>query len=321
MKAILFSSSKSNHSGYVSCSLWITNELVVTCGDDQKLLFWNSLSPNEPIKSISLSIDGFPTCMDYHSTQTPGTDLSSTSFVLISNIKIESTANQIAIGATNGSFYLIPINWNGNKLEKSFKAHKGSIIVIRWSNDNSTLATAGEDGLIKIWSKVGMLRSTITVSNVLPVHAMSWSPDSNSLVYVNHKKLIIKSLSPQSKALEWIAHDRLITNIDWSLINNRILTVSEDGRVKIWEPDGRLLYFSGSHASPITSIRWSPDGELFAVSTFNSIKLHDSLGHCFHVEKLLLEGISFISWSLDSNQICLVCTNGQVLFVNIIDKV
>ena len=37
--------------------------------------------------------------------------------------------------------------------------------------------TGGEDGAVKIWSKSGMLRSTLA-TNTSPVYCVSWSPDS-----------------------------------------------------------------------------------------------------------------------------------------------
>ena len=41
------------------------------------------------------------------------------------------------------------------------EAHAGAIISIRWSYEGAALATCGEDGQIKIWSKGGMLRSAL----------------------------------------------------------------------------------------------------------------------------------------------------------------
>ncbi|XP_027197642.2 intraflagellar transport protein Oseg5 [Dermatophagoides pteronyssinus] len=319
MKFNLYSSSKLSHSGYVSCAIWINNELVLTCGDDRKLLFWHILTHTEPIKTLTLPTDAIPTTMHYYPHHGSFTSDSS----MLNLIKIDSSSNNsLAIGTTNGCFYLLPINWNGTKLDRTFEAHKGAIIVIRWSNDNgSTLATTGEDGLVKIWSKVGMLRSTIQVSNTSPVYALSWSPDSNSLAYVNQANLVIKSLSPQSKALEWMAHEGVIISIDWSPLNNRILTASEDGRIKIWDTTGRMIYVSGKHSSALTSVAWSSDGELFTASTFNSLELHDQFGHCLSMEKLSMEGLVSISWSPDIQQVCCVCSSGRVLFASVVDRI
>ena len=39
------------------------------------------------------------------------------------------------------------------------KAHKYSAIAVKWSYDGSSLASSGEDGVIKIWSRNGSFRN------------------------------------------------------------------------------------------------------------------------------------------------------------------
>jgi intraflagellar transport protein 80 len=52
----------------------------------------------------------------------------------------------------------------GPRLEKVVDAHKGAVIVVKWSNDGSALLSAGEDGQVKIWSRSIMLRSVLIPS-------------------------------------------------------------------------------------------------------------------------------------------------------------
>lgn len=65
-----------------------------------------------------------------------------------------------ALGFINGSFRIYS---KLGKLEKEVKeAHKnGALIHLKWSNDGGSLATCGEDGSIKVWSKTGNLRSNL----------------------------------------------------------------------------------------------------------------------------------------------------------------
>lgn len=317
MKFQLYLPFKSFHAGFASCVCWVNNELVITCGDDRKLLFWNSASFHEPARSVQLPIEAYPTSMHVLMSSSNGaTGMSIDS----GSSTISQSSHLIALGASNGLFYLFPLSWNSNRLDKCIEAHTGAVIVIRWSNDNSTLATGGEDGLIKIWSRAGMLRSTITGSS-LPLYALTWSPDSNSLAYGNANQLVVKSLSPQSKSLQWLAHEGLVTSLHWSALNALILSASEDARVKMWDSSGRLLFVSAVNSTVPSAVSWSADGELFAICTFNTVKLHDSSGTCLSVEKLSSEGIHALSWSPDSNQLCLVCSTGQVIFAYVVQKV
>lgn len=63
-----------------------------------------------------------------------------------------------------------------------------------WSNK-----TGGEDGQIKIWSRSGMLRSTIA-QEATPIYSATWSPDSNQILFTSNKMLVMKSLSANLKS-------------------------------------------------------------------------------------------------------------------------
>ena len=83
--------------------------------------------------------------------------------------------------------------------------------------------TGGEDGGVKIWSRSGMLRSTLA-QNGAPVYALSWSPDSQTVLYASGSILTIKALAPNSKPLQWKAHDALVLCVDWSATNGKIIS-------------------------------------------------------------------------------------------------
>lgn len=49
---------------------------------------------------------------------------------------------------------------------------------------------------------------------------------------------------------------------------------------QVWDEYGRAVYSSSSHDYPVTSVAWSDDGELFAVGSFNLLRLCDKAGVC-----------------------------------------
>ena len=65
----------------------------------------------------------------------------------------------IATGTENGILQLL--NKSGTVQKEIKDAHKGSIICIKFSNDQQTIASSGEDCILKLWSRNGMLRSEI----------------------------------------------------------------------------------------------------------------------------------------------------------------
>lgn len=64
----------------------------------------------------------------------------------------------LALACSDGTFKLVS---RAGRVEKSVaEAHMTAIISIKWSYEG-TLATAGEDGQIKTWSRGGMLRAQV----------------------------------------------------------------------------------------------------------------------------------------------------------------
>nr|XP_054408905.1 intraflagellar transport protein 80 homolog isoform X2 [Pongo abelii] len=173
-----------------------------------------------------------------------------------------------------GKFHLIS---KLGRVEKSVEAHCGAVLAGRWNYEGTALVTVGEDGQIKIWSKTGMLRSTLAQQGT-PVYSVAWGPDSEKVLYTAGKQLIIKPLQPNAKVLQWKAHDGIILKVDWNSVNDLILSAGEDCKYKVWDSYGRPLYNSQPHEHPITSVAWAPDGELFAVGSFHTLRLCDKTG-------------------------------------------
>ncbi|XP_066266233.1 intraflagellar transport protein 80 homolog [Branchiostoma lanceolatum] len=181
------------------------------------------------------------------------------------------------------------------------------------------MATAGEDGQVRIWSRSGMLRSTM-VQQGTPVYSLAWGPDSDQILYTSGRQLIIKPLQANAKPIQWKGHEGVILKVDWNAVNNLILSGGEDCRYKVWDSYGRLMFTSQVHDYPITSVSWAPDGELFAVGSFNTLRLCDKTGWSYALEKPNTGSVFNIAWSSDGTQIAGACGNGHVIFGHVIER-
>lgn len=47
---------------------------------------------------------------------------------------------------------------------------------------------------------------------------------------------------------------------------------------QVWDSFGRQMYQSGGLGYTITSVKWCPNGESFAVGAFNTLRLCDKTG-------------------------------------------
>lgn len=51
--------------------------------------------------------------------------------------------------------------------EKKVPAHHGAAVALSWNHEGSALVSGGEDGAVKVWSRNGMLRSTVAQNRAL----------------------------------------------------------------------------------------------------------------------------------------------------------
>lgn len=181
----------------------------------------------------------------------------------------------ILVTSTDGRFIILN---NSNRVEKNILAHSGAIISAVWSYDCSSFLTAGEDGIIKVWSRSGLLRSTV-VQLGTPIRLARWSATSSAILYAVENCLAIKPLNPNSKLVKWQAHDGLILCAAWAPLSNHIASGGEDYRYRIWDETGTILYNSPIvDEYPVTSVAFSPDSSLLLVGSFNTIRLCNATG-------------------------------------------
>ena len=187
-----------------------------------------------------------------------------------------SQTDTIALGTSDGTLKVISKTGKVEKIVDS--AHSTAIICIKWNSDGQAIATSGEDGIVKIWSRQGVLRSKL-VENSSPVYAISWSPDENYMLYSNEKNLSIKPIfKGGNKTLSWKAHDEIVLCVDWNFSNKLIISGGEDRKYKVWDQYGRNLFVSLPYNYVTTSIAWAPSGEYFAVGSFDMMRLCNKTG-------------------------------------------
>jgi intraflagellar transport protein 80 len=279
------------HSDFVTACGWVGNDLY-TCCDDKVV---HKLTAEGDLGGDVVTLESFPTDMHWFPS---------------ANKKQQS--DEFAAACSDGTYMLVRRN---GRIEKKIEAHKGAaVIAIRWNHEGTAIATAGEDGVVKIWSRSGMLRSTLAQTDS-SVYSLAWSPDSNSLCFSSGKEVIVKPLQPQAKQLMWKAHDGTVLKVDWNAVNSLIITGGEDRKYKVWDSFGRPLFSSKPLEFAVTAVAWSPNGELFGVGLYNSIRLCDRTGWTYSREMTETGSITSIAWTSDCTQLAGAGANGVCVCV------
>lgn len=99
-----------------------------------------------------------------------------------------------------------------------------------------------------------------------------------------------------------------------------IVSCGEDCKYRVWDQYGRQLYSSLPYDHVITSVKWSPNGEIFAVGAFEMLRLCDKTGWSHSFDKPVSGSLLALSWSADGTICAGAGGNGQVVFGYCVDR-
>ena len=183
-----------------------------------------------------------------------------------------SAPNTFIIGCSDGTIRLCSTNW---RVEKTVTAHNGGVTCLKVNPDGSSIATAGEDGLVKIWSRTGILRSTLA-SCGSAVTTLNWDSTGKYIMFSSGGNVTIRSASFKQDQTQFRAHRRLITCSDWNRVTNEILTGGEDRCAKLFDSDGRTIAETQPFDYAVSSVSFLPSAHLCLIGTANRLYLTDS---------------------------------------------
>jgi WD40 repeat protein len=117
---------------------------------------------------------------------------------------------------------------------------------LAWSLDSQLLASASQDGSVRLWDRKGNLVRVLP--GIDPVFSLAWSPDSTILAIG-----AIKFPSASATGLAQLP-----------------------GIVKLWQRDGTLLHTMGTQSTggKFLNLAWSPDGRLLAAGAGDYASWH-----------------------------------------------
>lgn len=131
---------------------------------------------------------------------------------------------------------------------------------------------------------------------------------------------MIKTVQANRKNLQWTAHEGIILCVDWNVTNQNIVSGGEDCVYHVWDSFGRMIYTSKPMENVITSVKWSPNGDVFAVGLHNHVRLCDKTGWTHCKERVATGSLMNIAWTSDGTQFAAAGGNGSLLFAQLVNR-
>ena len=139
--------------------------------------------------------------------------------------------------------------------------HPALVMSAAYSPDGKRIATASEDGVVRVWNADGrgeplLLRGQETVQSV------AWSPDGRRIAGASWDKTVrLWNSDGSGRAMVLSGHEDAVRTVTWSPDGARLVSASRDKTARIWRSDGMgepvILH---GHEQGLRSAAFSPDG-------------------------------------------------------------
>jgi len=133
----------------------------------------------------------------------------------------------------------------------------------RTGHPGATVASAGEDGCVRLWNAGGGLHATLAEESSWVEH-LAWSPDGKALAAAAGRS--IQLWRGEESLGVWYDAARVVLALAWAPDSRRLATAANKG-LYLWQVGGQapvqLMAFPGA---PV-ALGWRPDGRALAVGT------------------------------------------------------
>lgn len=240
----------------------------------------------------------------------------------ISSVEINLSGEWLAFGASKLGQLLV-WEWQSESYVLKQQGHYFDMNTLSYSSDGQYITTGGDDGKIKIWN---------TVSGFCFV---TFSEHSSAISAVEFAKqgqvLFSASLDGTVRAFDLVRYRNFRTFTSPSPVQFSSLAVDDSGEVVaagstdsfqifMWSVQtGKLLDVLSGHEGPVSSLAFSPTGNILASGSWDkSVRLWNVFDRSHAVEPFSMSAdVLALAFRPDGKELAASSLDGQIIFLDV----
>jgi WD40 repeat protein len=148
--------------------------------------------------------------------------------------------------------------------------HSALCFAIAWSPDDRRLASAWNDGTVRVYDALsGKETWSVWLHGGQVTSSIAWSIDGKSIASAGGDSMIyICDAATGAKKQILKGHTTAVMSVAWHPGGERLASASGDRSVRVWDPQtGKLMLSFSDLSSTMETVAWSPDGKTLAAGS------------------------------------------------------
>ncbi|MEO0706257.1 MAG: AAA-like domain-containing protein [Cyanobacteria bacterium J06649_5] len=203
-----------------------------------------------------------------------------------------------------------------NYRERNRLNHQGAVLSLSFKDDGSTLASASDNGTLKLWNKNGVELATVD-AHQSSINSISFSSEDILASASSDKTVKLWSLTGE-KLAELKGHDGPVRSVAFNPGGDILVSASDDRTLILWDPlERKQIAMLRGHTGPVRSVAFSPDGDTIASASFDStIRLWNKEGDTTAVLTGHKDWVNSVEFSSDNKNLVSASTDGTIKLWN-----